>query len=85
VTIEQAIWDIAALRKRDAEQLADQAIDLMIEQLMRDPALPKRSFQDWSIRLANVRQRVIERIHRRIDGHVDRQDVLNVFDGHPYD
>jgi hypothetical protein len=73
-----AIWDIAALGKCDAEQLTDHGIDEVIKELRRDPTLPIRSSLDWSIKLANARQRVIEHIHRRINGHVDRQDVLNV-------
>jgi hypothetical protein len=78
VTIAQAIGDIAALGKRDAEQLTDQIFDVLVEKLMRDPTLPIRSSLDWSIALANARQLAIERIHRRINGYVDRQDVLDV-------
>jgi hypothetical protein len=83
--IAHAIWDIAALNKRDAEQLTDQIVDVLIQVLMRDPTIPIRSSLDWSIALANARQPVIEHIHRRINGHVDRQDVLNVLDDQAYD
>jgi hypothetical protein len=80
-----AIRDIAALNKRDAEQLTDQIVDNLIQALMRDPAMPIRSSLDWSIALANPRQHAIELIHRRINGHVDRQDVLNVLGDQAYD
>jgi hypothetical protein len=57
VTAPDDIWDIAALGKRDAEQLADQIFDVLIERLMRDPTLPIHCSLDWSIKLANARQR----------------------------
>jgi hypothetical protein len=85
MTIAQAIEDIAALDRRDAEQLTDQIIDLLIRELMRDHTLPSRSSPDWSIKLATARQHVGELIHRRINGRVDRQDVLNVFGEYAYD
>ena len=78
MTIARAVWDIAAFNKRDAEELTDQTVEDLIQVFMRDPALPYFSYPEWSIKLAEVRQRVTAHIHRRINGHLDRQDVLNV-------
>ena len=78
MTIVDAIYDIAALDKRDAEELADQIIDVLIQVFVRDPALPDFSYPEWLIKLADVRQRVTAHMHRQINGHLDRQDVLNV-------
>jgi hypothetical protein len=71
-----AIEDLAALGVLDAHELADLAIELIITALMQDPAIPPRSFKDWWARLANTRTLLVERFHRRIDGHVDVEDVL---------
>jgi hypothetical protein len=76
MTIERAIRDIASLGKCDAEELADHAIDVVIEILQRDRALPRRSHPSWSIALASTRQRIAEHLHRHIDEHVDREDVV---------
>jgi hypothetical protein len=74
--IEQAIADLAALTKIDAQELADHARDMLIEILRRDPTLPPRSFLNWSIALAPAWQRIVDHHHSRIDEHVDREDVL---------
>lgn len=82
MTIEQAIYDIPALSKCDAERLGDQILDLMIEMLQHDHDLPLRCFLDWAIVLANVRQQIVKHIHDRVADHVDRNDVFNELRDH---
>jgi hypothetical protein len=74
--IRGAIEDLAALGVLDAHELADGIVELMIAALMRDPSIPPRSVSDWWARFANARARIVEQIHRRVDGHVDVDDVL---------
>jgi hypothetical protein len=74
--IQNAIEDLAALGVLDAHELADLTIELTIDALVQDPAIPPRSFSEWWARLADVRMRLAEHFHRRIDGHVDIEDVL---------
>jgi hypothetical protein len=71
-------WDIPELNQKDAAQLADEIVDMMIDALRRDPANPPLSYQEWSIALANTRQGVSKHLHRRINGHVHRDDVLDI-------
>jgi hypothetical protein len=73
--IHSAIEDLAALGVLDAHELADAIIESLIAALARDSALPSRSDADWWLRLASTRMRIVEKIHRRIDGHVDADDV----------
>jgi hypothetical protein len=74
--MQNAILDLAALGVFDAHELADLTIELTIAALVQDPAIPSRSFLDWWVRLANMRTLLVEHFHRRIDGHVDVEDVL---------
>lgn len=76
MTIERAVQDIPALGRCDAEELTDHAFDLVIEILQRADVLPRRSHLDWLLTLAPARQRIAEHLHRHIDEHVDREDVI---------
>jgi hypothetical protein len=82
MTIEQAIQDLRALGKSDAEQLGDQIRNQLIDVLQRDPALPARTFLVWTIALANARQHFVEHINLIINDHVDRNDVYNELRDH---
>jgi hypothetical protein len=79
-TIEQAIYDLYALDRCDAEQLSQEIIDRTIDVLLHDPALPPRSFLIWSIKLANARQQIAEHLHPIVDNRIDRDDVLRELD-----
>ncbi len=81
--ISRAVENIAALNKRDAASLADRIIDGVIDALRRDPAIPPRSFADWSLVLADLRPRVAEQIDDVIGGHVNREKVLTTLGAMP--
>jgi hypothetical protein len=72
----ESIEDLATLGVVDAYELADAAIDLMILTLTRDPSIPPRLTSEWWTALADTRARIAEEIHRRVDAHVDIEDVL---------
>jgi hypothetical protein len=74
--IYRAVRDIPALDRGDAAALADQVIDSLIDALRRNPALPARSYFEWSLLLADQRRRTAEQIAATIDGHVDLEEVL---------
>ena len=78
--IQNAIEDLAALNVLDAHELADLTVELTIAALVQDPAIPPRSFLEWWARLANMRTLLVEHFHRRIDGHVDVEDVLRTLE-----
>ena len=78
--IQNAILDLAALGVFDAHELADLTIELTIDALVQDPAIPTRSFSEWWARLANMRTLLVEHFHRRMDGHVDVEDVLRTLE-----
>ena len=42
----------------------------------RDRKIPPRSFAQWSLVLADLRECIAERIANEIEGHVDRGTVL---------
>jgi hypothetical protein len=71
-----AIEDLAMLGEFDAHELADAIVELIIATLACDPTIPPRPFLERWARLANTRAYIVEVIHRRIDGHVDVDDVL---------
>jgi hypothetical protein len=75
-----AVMGLNALGHADAAELADQAVDLVVDALRRDPSLPARSFADWSLVLADVRKLVAELIQSRIDGYIRRDDVIAVLE-----
>ena len=69
------IQNIRALKRSDAERLADQSFELVIIALWRDPGLPVPSSNARWLALADARQRFVERIHRRVHGHVHIDDA----------
>jgi hypothetical protein len=73
--LEMALQNIVELGRPDAERLADNAIDLVIATLQRDS---NRSSLDWLLKLANARQQIADQLHRRIHGHIARDEALNV-------
>ena len=74
------IEDLATLGVLDVHELADLTIELTITALGRDPAIPPRPFSEWSVRLAKTPTLLVEHFHRRIDGHVDVEDVLRTLE-----
>lgn len=74
------VEDIPSLGRADAAELVDQIIDAAVDQLRRDPALPARAAADWDLAFADLRQRGIELVHRRIDDHVARTDVVRLLE-----
>jgi hypothetical protein len=82
MNIEQAIYDLHALGRRDAEWLGDQIVDRVIEALQRDPVVPARHSLDWMIALANVRQRIVQHLSIIVDDNIDRSDVFNALRDH---
>jgi hypothetical protein len=74
--IRSTIEDIPVLGIIDAHELADAVVDLVIAMLMRDPAMPQRTYSEWWARLANVRAHIVARLHHRIGDHADIEDVL---------
>jgi hypothetical protein len=78
--IKQAITDLPTLDRRDAAILADRIIDVIIEALQRDRALPGRTTADWTIALASTRHRVAELIVRRLVGRINRDEALAALD-----
>jgi hypothetical protein len=79
--IEKALENVVGLDRRDADCLADEIVDrIIIETLTRDHTLPARSWLDWEIALADVRQRLADRIHRRICGYVAKDEVQIALD-----
>jgi hypothetical protein len=56
----------------DAGWLSDEVIDMVIAALRVDPTMPQRSYTDWRLHLANLRQRFEDRLEqilneRRLD------------------
>ena len=79
--IEKALENVVGLDRRDADCLADEIVDRdIIETLARDHTLPARSLLDWEIALADVRQRLADRIHQRICDYVARDEVQIALD-----
>jgi hypothetical protein len=77
--LEAALQNIAGLDRRDADRLADQIIDTLIDgTLSRDSALPRRTSTDWLVKLADARSRIAEQINRRTYGRITLGDVLEV-------
>jgi hypothetical protein len=78
--IRPLIEDLAAPGAPDAHELADAVIGLMVATLAHNPSIPSRTFSDWWAQLANARALIVEQIHRRVDGHVDVEDVLRTLE-----
>jgi hypothetical protein len=74
--LTKAIEDIPALGQIDAAELADNISDGYIDQLQRDPALPRRTALEWRLLLAKPHEFTVECIHARIFDHIDREDAL---------
>lgn len=72
----KAVENLQAFSRRDALALADEIINDTIAALQRDRNLSCRSFGEWELRLANLRQRIAERIAGEIVGCVDLETVL---------
>lgn len=75
-TIRSSIDDLAKLGMLDAHELTDEIVDLLIADFMRDPTMPRRTYSEWRMRLAAARAHIVVRIYRRVDQHVDVEDVL---------
>jgi hypothetical protein len=78
--IYKAVENVTTLNKRDAAWLADRIIDGMIDALRRDPAIPPRSFAEWSLALADLRLRLSEQLADEMIGLVDLDSVLNTIE-----
>ncbi len=76
--VYKAVENMKALNKRDAAWHADRVLDAFIEALQRDPALPPRSYREWSVALADLRPRVTDQLASMIVGCVDLDTVLDV-------
>jgi nucleoid DNA-binding protein len=72
----EVLENIPGLDRRDALALADAIVDDMIAALKRDCEIPLRSFAQWELALADLRERIAEQIADEIEGHVDRGTVL---------
>jgi hypothetical protein len=72
--------NVRPLTKRDAlwlsDQIVDMAIDMVIDRLRSADVTP-RSFQEWSVMLADLRQEIGELLARQIQGRVNLVQVLN--------
>jgi hypothetical protein len=55
--------------KGDAAMIADWIIEEVIDELKSDPAMPRRSFFDWAVRLANLRSGIEMLLTHEVDGH----------------
>ena len=82
--LTKAIDDISGLNEIDAAELADKIIDAVIDLLMNDKTIPKRTRFEWWLALANVRTLAVEKITSRILDHIDRQDALNTVEWKDY-
>lgn len=69
--IGDALLFVDTLGDDDAAYLARAIIDQIIDALRADAAVPWRSFDDWSLRLADLRQRIEDNIASIIDGFGD--------------
>jgi hypothetical protein len=78
--IYRAVQDIPALNRGDAAELADRIIDGLIGELRRNPALPARSHDDWSLLLAEQRVRTADQIAELVNGCVGLDEVLNTIE-----
>jgi hypothetical protein len=56
--------------------LADEILNDTIAALQRDRNISARSFAEWELILANLRQRIAERVAGEIVGYVDLETVL---------
>jgi DNA-binding transcriptional regulator YdaS (Cro superfamily) len=74
--VYEAVENIRALDRRDAQVLADEIVDDMIAALQRGREIPPRSFARWSLVLADLCARIAERIANEIEGHIDRETAL---------
>jgi hypothetical protein len=77
--VDAMVADLPVLDRAYAACLADVIIDqLVIPALQRDRAIPPRSRMNWELALAEPRQRAVEFLSARIQGHVDRDDVVRI-------
>jgi hypothetical protein len=72
----EAIENIPAFGRRDAEAEADRIVDSVIQALRRDPTVPQRSFAEWELVLADLRIPLSEQLAEGMTGLVDIDEVL---------
>jgi hypothetical protein len=78
--IYRAVQDVPVLGRRDALRLADQIIRSVIDDLRRDPTIPRHTFEDWHIKFAGVHARIAELLTKSIDRRADLDEVLVVIE-----
>jgi hypothetical protein len=68
------------LTRADAAVLASSIIDNLIdelrEELQNNPTIPKRTFLEWQLLLANLRNLVEEQVAELIENRVDLREVI---------
>jgi hypothetical protein len=78
----ERIWDattyIDVADRGDAAALADEIIDVIIKHLRADPSIPRRTCDDWTNQLADLRASIERRIAELCDGRVSLQDMIEV-------
>lgn len=79
----KAVQDTPAFDRRDAAWLADRMLEIVIDQLRRDPRLPSRSADAWWLTLAPAHSRLTEIIAAMILGHADLGQVLTTIQAMP--
>ncbi len=82
--LRKDLEDLPALGQIDAAELADKIIDAVIDVLMNDKTIPKRTGFEWWLALATVRAFTVDEITSQILDHIDRQDALNTVEWKDY-
>jgi hypothetical protein len=75
----RAVENITALTARDAAALADEILDQLIAALRRDQGNARTS-DEWTLALANLRERIAELLAQHVVGRVDLEEVLRTLE-----
>jgi hypothetical protein len=72
---DATLW-LDVLDVDDAAEAADSIVDDIIDHLRRDPEIPKRTYDTWTLALASLRSKIAKDLVDRIDGLADLEQVV---------
>ena len=68
---------LPTLERGDAEDFAEWLIDSVIDLLLDDPAVPRRTRFAWELMFADLRRDAERELGEQIDGKTDRYDCID--------
>jgi hypothetical protein len=74
--LEEACWSCWVLDDRDAAPLVNRLIEQTIRALSRHPRMPRLSYDEWSLVLADLRRPFEEQLTDMIDNTVDIDEFM---------